>query len=117
MGVVKKPSLREYWSNDDMFGNPNFRDLLSFDHFEQIRGNIHFSDETNKNYQDPLYKIRFLIDHVIFVSQSLYVPEQTLTIDESMIRFSGRNIMKVFIPLKPIKYGFKAYVLAESSTK
>ena len=39
-----------------------------------------------------------------------------LTIDESMIRFNGRSNFKVYMPLKPTKYGFKAYVLAEAST-
>ena len=33
-----------------------------------------------------------------------------------MIKFSGRSKMKVYMPLKPIKYGFKAYILAESSS-
>ena len=33
-----------------------------------------------------------------------------------MIRFNGRNKMKVFMPLKPIKYGFQVYILAESSS-
>lgn len=33
-----------------------------------------------------------------------------------MIRFTGRSRLRVYMPLKPIKYGFKAYVLTEATT-
>ena len=55
-------------------------------------------------------------DHIIRKSQELYSPKQGLTIDESMIKFRGRSRFKVYMPLKPTKYGFKAYVLSEAST-
>ena len=45
-----------------------------------------------------------------------YIPEQNLTVDESMIKSRRRRKMKAYMPLKPIKYGFKAYILAESSS-
>jgi len=59
--------------------------------------------------EDPFYKIRPLINHIIYFTK-LPLTEQRLTIDESMIRFNGRSKMKLFMPLKPIKYGFKVYV-------
>jgi len=82
----------------------------------QIRSSLHFVDEKDCNKEDFLYKVRDLVNYFITVSRSLYIPEQMLTIDESMIRFNGRSNFKVYMPLKPIKYGFKAYVLAEAST-
>ena len=70
----------------------------------------------SSDLEDPLYKIRPLISQVLIASRILYTPDQYLTIDETMIRFNGRSSMKVYMPLKPIKYGFKAYVLAESKS-
>ena len=62
-------------------------------------------------------KIRPLVKRFLRVSQSLYNPEHNLTIDsESMIKFNGRSKYKVYMPQKPIKYGFKAYVLAEATS-
>ena len=116
MGIVKKPSCKEYWSKSILFGNPGFRELMTIDHFEQIRSYLHFVDEKESNKKDPFYKIRPMVDHIISSSQKLFSPEQCLTIDESMIRFNGRSGHKVYMPLKPIRYGFKAYVLTESSS-
>ena len=45
-----------------------------------------------------------------------YLPEVQLSVDESMISFSGRSKFKVFMPLKPIKVGLKAYLLCEAKT-
>jgi len=90
---------------------------MSEDHWHGINSNLHFVDELDKkNQNDPLYKIRPLITHIVAVSQAIYTPGQNLTIDESMIRFNSRSKLKVYMPLKPIKYGFKAYVLTEAST-
>lgn len=33
-----------------------------------------------------------------------------------MIAYKGRHKWKVYMPLKPIKFGFKAYVLCESDS-
>ena len=94
-----------------------YQKLMSEDHWRDINSHLHFIDESeDKNENDPLYKIRPLIDHIIRKSQKLYSPKQGLTIDESMIKFRGRSRFKVYMPLKPIKYGFKAYVLSEAST-
>ena len=116
MGIVRKPSLNHYLSTSSLFGSSGFSELLSEDHFRDIHSSLQFVDEVVENWDDPLYKVRPLIAHIIKVSQTYYIPDQNLTIDESMIRFNGRNKMKVFMPLKPIKYGFKAYILAEASS-
>ena len=44
------------------------------------------------------------------------MPDGSLSIDESMIRFNGRHKDIVYMPLKPIKYGFKVFILADSTT-
>jgi len=116
MGIVKKPSLKDYWSKNNLFGTPFLNDLMSLDHFLQIRKNLHFVDEDDCDKNDFLYKVRNLIDYMIVVSRSLYNPEKVLTVDEAMIKFNGRSKLKVYMPLKPTKYGFKAYILAEASS-
>ncbi len=117
MGHIQNPDYRSYWSKSLLFGTFGFSRLLSLDHFEQIRTNLHFVDEeTITDIFDVLYKINLLIQHFIKVSQNLYTPQQRLTIDETMIKYKGRSKIKVYMPLKPIKYGFKAYVLAEANS-
>ena len=115
-GIVKKPNLRDYWSESFLFGSPGIVRIFSRDHFFNLKRNLHFVNENQANKDDPLYKIRPLINQIISVSQKLYSPAQYFTIDESMIRFSGRSKFKVYMPLKPVKYGFKAYLLTEADS-
>jgi len=115
-GILKKPNYRDYWAESILFSTPGFTKIFSRDHFLDLKRNLHFVDEKYANPSDPLYKIRPLIDKVIQSSQKLYSPKQFLTIDECMIRFSGRSQFKVYMPLKPIKYGFKAYLLTEATS-
>ena len=114
-GIVKKPDIKDYWTESLLFGTPGFANIFSRDHFLAIKRALHFVDEREANKDDPLYKIRPLIKH-IEKSQMLYTPKQYMTIDECMIKFSGRGKFKVYIPLKPIKYGFKAYILTETES-
>jgi hypothetical protein len=115
--IVKHSLLSDYWSKSLLFSSHNVGKIMSRDRFFQIKKALHFVDEDDEDlHEDPLYKIRPVINKFIVASRALYTPGQYLTIDESMIRFNGRSSMKVYMPLKPIKYGFKAYVLAESRT-
>lgn len=39
--------------------------------------------------------------------QGCYHGTRELSIDESMIKFKGRSVLKQYLPMKPIKRGFK----------
>jgi len=67
------------------------------------------------NEEDKFYRVRPLIDQIIANTNSFYSPPKELTLDESMISFNGRSKFKVYMPLKPIKYGFKAYTLTSAT--
>lgn len=45
-----------------------------------------------------------------------YNPSERQTIDESMIRFKGRISFQQYMPLKPIKRGYKMWVRANESS-
>lgn len=44
------------------------------------------------------------------------MPKANLTIDETMIAYKGRHSEKIYMPCKPTKFGFKAFMLCESDT-
>ena len=61
-------------------------------------------------------KLAFLIDHTRNVSKSfIWILGTALSIDEMMIRFSGRSAETHRIKNKPIKEGYKFFVLATKS--
>lgn len=46
----------------------------------------------------------------------VYHPSSYYTVDESMIAFKGRCVLKQYMPLKPIKRGYKVWCLADATT-
>ena len=116
MGIISKPTIHEYWTKSYLFGTPGFRCIMSRDRFYQILKYFKLYKDNEINNQDPTYKFSSLMRNIIDNSQSLYIPDRNLTIDEAMVKFSGRSKMKVYMPLKPIKYGFKIFLLCESKT-
>ena len=65
---------------------------------------------------DPLRKMRFFIDFLVRKFKSVYVPHDSVTVDESMVKFKGRLAFRQYLPSKPIKWGLKVWSLCESST-
>jgi hypothetical protein len=39
-----------------------------------------------------------------------------MVVDESMVPFKGRSSMKQYMPMKPVKRGYKVWCLADSRT-
>ena len=44
----------------------------------------------------------------------MYSPDRQLAIDETLIKFKGKLHFIQFIPIKPGRFGIKAFALAES---
>ena len=81
-----------------------------------IKSNMHFNDNskcvTNKDHPDydKLFKIRPLISHLQFKFRQISKP-QRLCVDEQMIPFKGISTLKQYMPLKPVKWGYKVHCL------
>ena len=66
-----------------------------------------------RDCKDKLYKIRFMIDALNKKFQEVYNGTRELSVDESMIKFKGRSALKQYLPIKPIKRGYKLWCLAD----
>ena len=44
------------------------------------------------------------------------MPEQNISVDESLMLFKGRLLMKQYIPLKRARFGIKIFFLCESKS-
>ena len=53
------------------------------------------------------WKIRPIVDRLQTAFPHFYVPEKDVSIDETMVAFTGRLQFKQYIPIKPQKYGIK----------
>lgn len=120
MGIKKLPSYRDYWSSNFAIRDNFISSVLPRDRFVWLLGNIHLNDNIlmpkrdQPNY-DKLYKLRPLINKLSETFLSSLKPTKNQSIDESMIRFKGRSSLKQYMPLKPVKRGYKVWVRADES--
>ena len=63
---------------------------------------------------DKLYKVRPLLETIRKNSQNAYSPNREVSVDEAMVLFKGRCSMKQYMPLKPIKRGYKVWCLCNA---
>ncbi|XP_070573802.1 piggyBac transposable element-derived protein 4-like [Ptychodera flava] len=117
--MVEKRDLETYWSTDQVLQTPGFREIMSRDRFEMILEMLHLNNNNNyippgRPHHDPLFKLRPILDSVLPRFRSVYTPHQHITIDEAMIAWKGKLRFRVYIPIKPDKFGIKTYKLCES---
>ena len=116
-GYHKLPSERHYWSNDEDLGVSLVKAAMSRNCFQRLKSVIHFcnNDVANENKQDKGFKVRKLISafQKSFMQFSLF--EESLAVDEMMVKYYGHNSLKQFIRGKPIRFGYKLWALCGSS--
>ena len=121
MGMVKLPTYKSYWSTDALMGMKGFRHIMSRDRWTVIWMFFHVSDNNaalpreHPDY-DRASKIRPIIDKLVHKFQEVYLPDQNLSVDESLIAFKGRTTMLQYMPQKPHKWGLKGWALCEAKT-
>ena len=64
---------------------------------------------------DKLFKVRPLLDAVVVVIKSEYLPSKSVSINEAMIPFKGRLGMKQYMPQKPTKGSTEVWDCADSA--
>lgn len=92
MGIVKYPSISDYWSKADRYANIVAPKVMSRNKFELILRFLHFSDNETSDKSDRLYKIRNIVDKINSNFENLQTPGEVIAVDESMIPFRGREL-------------------------
>lgn len=116
MGFNVLPSVRHYWSTDQNFFCARISGLMTVKRFLKILRYLHLNDNSTMKIRgdpeyDRLHKVRPLLNMLSENFKKVFSPSRFLSVDESMIPFKGRSMLKQYMPLKPIKRGFKVWVL------
>ncbi|KAJ8949766.1 hypothetical protein NQ314_008119 [Rhamnusium bicolor] len=116
MGLVKLPRLESYWcKRKKIYSTSVVGKVMSRNRFELLLNLWHFSDNDMCPEGDRGYKIEPLMKSFVQKFQEVYTPMQEFCIDESLVPFRGRLIMKQYIPQKTHKYGIKLFKLCSGN--
>ena len=121
MGLIKKTRINEYWDVRHMSqSTPYFGDVMPRDRFLLLLRMFNFPARPqvdNRNETVALARVNNLVDHLVMNFERYYRPEQMLSVDESLIGYSGRWTGIQYMPAKHHhRFGVKLWALCESST-
>lgn len=115
-GYMQVPYRRMYWETSKDAHNSFVSNCIPRNRFEEILSVLHLAN--NDLYTPGVsrrdFKVVTLID-MLNERFKLFPMSQNLSIDESMCKYYGKHSAKQFMRQKPIRFGFKLWVLASSS--
>jgi hypothetical protein len=122
MGLVRIPQMASYWSTHAGLRNELICRTMTRCRFEVLSTHLACADpEEDPKHKDdkserwiyrrthPLYNLRLLWDEVQRNCRRRYNPGCNLALDEAMVKYKGflAWLKKFFMPLKPIRSGFR----------
>jgi len=139
--IYNFPHISDHWSNKDFKGS-KVKEFMSINRFQQILFFFHVSkyfdleemeDESldtietffynkidNENQEKKLLnsilKIEDIFKKIQVNWRNNYQLNREIAIDERTIAFRGRSNFVLYNPMKPVHYGFRSYVLADSKS-
>ena len=99
-----------YWEHNEETHNTTISSLLSRKRFDEIMQNLQLAANSNLDKGDKFVKVRLLIDKSNEQCYANYMPEQSVSIDESMVKYFSRHGCKQYMRNKPVKCGYKFWL-------
>ncbi|XP_028396032.1 piggyBac transposable element-derived protein 2-like [Dendronephthya gigantea] len=115
MGLVKMPAVGCFWETYTRY-HP-IADVMARQRFQRIASYLHIVDNlkvTEEEKKDKAWKIRRWFDD-LNANFSEVSPSENQCVDEIMVAFKGRSILKQYLPKKPKKWGFKLWARCSST--
>ena len=121
MGMVNLPSIKDYWRKDEVFNYRPISNKISRTRFLDIHRFLHFvNNECLPSYGETGYskiqKVKPVLTYLSLKCHELFIPGRDLSVDEAMVKYKGRSSIKQYMPKKPIKRGFKIWMIADADT-
>lgn len=114
-GYHKLPRSDLYWSKAEDLSVPLVANKMSRAKFRLIKRYIHACDSQKLEMGDKMAKVRPLFRLFNSSLQQFGIFSKNLSVDEQMVPYFGRHNCKMFIRGKPIRFGYKEWVLCSSS--
>lgn len=115
-GIVHVPVYQDYWSIKTLYHGLWARSIMSRNRFKALLSMIHVVDPSEEREGDKLKKISPFIKYFRERCQTLFQPNRNLAVDERLVKSKHRSGIRQFIKNKPVKFGIKLWVIADSQT-
>lgn len=105
------PQEKMYWENAPDTGTLLVSKSMSRKRYYEIKKYLHFNDNLRLDRNDRYFKVRPLYNLLNEGLQQFGVFSEFLSIDERMVRYFGKHGCKMYIKGKPVKFGYKLWML------
>lgn len=111
-GYNRLPHTKHYWSVDEDVGVPIVSNAMPRNRFTTIKSHVHLVDNESLNQEDKGAKVNPFFGLVNEKLIQFGIFSKHLSIDEQMCPYYGKHSAKMFMKNKPVKFGYKFWVLA-----
>lgn len=124
MALVRLHHIADYWRQNHSLTCPFAATVMSRDRFGVISWNLHISDpdeDVNNDRKkgtpqfDKLFRVKPLLNLIKTAAKTYFHPYKNLAVDERMVASKAKTGITQYMKAKPTKWGFKLFVLADSS--
>ena len=112
-GYHSLPGENDYWSTAEDLAAPVFVHTMARDKFRSIKRYLHVADNHHLT-GSKVAKVAPLYESLTTQFQQFGIFHEHLSIDEEMVPYHGHHSAKMFIRNKPIRFGFKLWMLCSS---
>ena len=115
-GLVRvETNIHRYWSIKTLYNGLWARAIISRIRYKALMGFLHVVDPTSEVPGNKLRKVESFLNYFKERCKRLYQPKQNMAVDERMVKSRHHSGILHFIERKPIRWGIKLWVLADSS--
>ena len=114
-GFNTRPRIRMYWESSPLVHCEAVANAMSRNRFKELMSCFHLCDNMSLNNSDKMTKVRPFFNMMNERCLKFRANLPNLSVDEAMLPYFGRNSSKQRIQNKPVRLGYKMWVLAEDS--
>ncbi|VDH93637.1 Hypothetical predicted protein [Mytilus galloprovincialis] len=117
MSFMKLSSVDRYWSRDALYRFNPVPSCMSCVRFKAILSFLQITPLPDVNKDNKLTRVEPIIEHVRNISRELFQPYEKIAVDERIVKSKHKwSGIRQFMKDKPVKFGIKLWVLADTIT-
>ncbi|XP_046737562.1 piggyBac transposable element-derived protein 4-like [Diprion similis] len=118
MGMIPLANMQDYWSIKENSHIPYFCKIFTRKRFMQIFWMLHLKtpDPAKNDIRTRIQQASNVLEYMNSRFSDYFIPGENICVDESVVKFKGKISFITYHPNKPIKWGIRIYVLADSET-